>query len=60
MSRERAIRVVLPSAAFVLAIFFWEVIVRVNHIPPVILPAPSLIGVRRWSRTGGLCSARSS
>ncbi len=54
MNRERAIRLVLPSAAFVLAIFLWEAVVRVNHIPPVILPAPSLIAADAGQGLGDL------
>ncbi len=48
MSPERRIRFFLPVAAFVGAILLWEAIVRVNHIPPVILPAPSLIAQTLW------------
>ena len=52
MSREQRIRLVLPIAAFAAAIALWEIIVRMNHIPPVILPAPSLIAqtlVKDWN-----------
>jgi NitT/TauT family transport system permease protein len=48
MSRERRIRFILPIAAFAAAILLWEAIVRVNHIPPVILPPPSLIAQTLW------------
>jgi NitT/TauT family transport system permease protein len=40
---ERALRYALPALAFVLALALWEAVVRVNAIPPYILPAPSLI-----------------
>jgi len=52
VSREQRIRLVLPIAAFAAAIALWEIIVRMNHIPPVILPAPSLIAqtlVKDWN-----------
>ncbi len=51
MSRDRAVRTILPTLAFVVALFLWEAIVRINDIPPVILPAPSLIAktlVKDW------------
>ena len=59
MSRDRRIRFFLPIAAFVGAISLWEAIVRVNHIPPVILPAPSLIAQTLWKDWNTLM-ARSS
>jgi NitT/TauT family transport system permease protein len=44
-SRQRNIlRLALPAAVFIVAIAAWEIHVRVNGIPPYILPAPSLIG----------------
>jgi len=43
MSRERFIETGLPLAALAVALALWEAVVRLNHIPPVILPAPSLI-----------------
>jgi len=56
MSRQQAIRTLLPTLAFVMAIVLWEALVRVNHIPPVILPAPSLIAqtlVKDWGTLSG-------
>ena len=56
MKAERVIRYVLPTIAFLAAIGFWEAAVRINHIPPVILPSPSLIAttlVRDWSTLYG-------
>jgi NitT/TauT family transport system permease protein len=38
------LKLVLPLAVFAAAIGFWELAVRLNGIPPYILPAPSLIG----------------
>ena len=43
MSRDQLQRYVLPALALVLALAAWEAVVRINNIPPVILPAPSLI-----------------
>lgn len=40
---ERALRLVLPALALLLALALWEAVVRVNAIPPYILPAPSLV-----------------
>jgi len=51
VSRESRIRLILPVLAFSLLIALWEAIVRVNHIPPVILPPPSLVAttlVKDW------------
>jgi NitT/TauT family transport system permease protein len=48
---DRVIRYVLPTVAFVAAIGLWEATVRINQIPPVILPSPSLIAttlVKDW------------
>ncbi len=43
MTRERFVNIGLPLFALLAAIGFWEAIVRINDIPPVILPAPSQI-----------------
>ncbi|HME83950.1 MAG TPA: ABC transporter permease subunit [Roseiarcus sp.] len=51
MKTDKVIRYVLPTAAFVAAIGLWEATVRINQIPPVILPSPSLIAttlVKDW------------
>jgi NitT/TauT family transport system permease protein len=40
---ERALRLVMPVLALVLAIAFWEWIVRANDLPPYILPGPLLV-----------------
>jgi len=48
---DKVIRYVLPTVAFVAAIGLWEATVRINQIPPVILPSPSLIAttlVKDW------------
>jgi len=47
---------VLPVAIFIAAIAGWEAIVRINKIPPYLLPAPSLIGetiVKDWPLLSG-------
>lgn len=40
---ERLLNVALPAAVFCLAIAVWEAVVRLEEIPPYVLPAPSLI-----------------
>ena len=55
-SRLTLIRYVLPTVAFLAMLALWEAVVRINHIPPVILPSPSLIGqtlVKDWSTLFG-------
>ena len=52
MNRDKVLRRVLPTAAFLAAVGLWEATVRLNHVPPVILPSPSLIAttlVKDWS-----------
>jgi NitT/TauT family transport system permease protein len=41
--RERALRLLAPAAVLALGIALWELVVRVNNIPPYILPAPDLV-----------------
>jgi NitT/TauT family transport system permease protein len=48
-------RYALPALALIAGLVFWEVMVRVNQIQPVILPAPSLIAytlVHDWGPLG--------
>jgi NitT/TauT family transport system permease protein len=40
---DRALRIVLPIVVLVLALAVWELAVRIEHIPPYVLPAPGLI-----------------
>src|SRR5437763_8728381 len=40
---QRAVRVVLPLVVFAAGLLAWELVVRVNEIPPYVLPAPSVI-----------------
>jgi NitT/TauT family transport system permease protein len=42
-SRERALRLALPVIVLALVLGIWELVVRLADIPPVELPAPSLI-----------------
>jgi NitT/TauT family transport system permease protein len=51
-----ALKIVLPLVVFAAAIAAWEAIVRVEGVPPYILPAPSLIArtlVADWSLLSG-------
>ena len=41
--RDRVLRVVLPVIVLALSLAAWELVVRLAHIPPYVLPAPSLI-----------------
>jgi NitT/TauT family transport system permease protein len=41
----------LPALTVVLFLVAWEVLVRVRNIPPIYLPAPSLIAVYLWRMT---------
>jgi NitT/TauT family transport system permease protein len=43
-SREQALRVALPVIVLALVLGLWELAVRVEGIPPYVLPAPSRIG----------------
>jgi NitT/TauT family transport system permease protein len=40
---ERALRIVAPAAVLVLSIVAWDLVVRLNNIPPYILPGPWLV-----------------
>ena len=40
---DRLLRVALPILVLALGLFIWEAIVRINKIPPYVLPSPSLI-----------------
>jgi NitT/TauT family transport system permease protein len=41
--REHALQVALPAVVLILALLGWEFVVRVNAIPPYILPGPLLV-----------------
>src|SRR5688572_19104182 len=40
---EDAMRVLLPVAALVLGLLFWDLVVRLREIPPHVLPRPALV-----------------
>ncbi|MEA3026771.1 MAG: NitT/TauT family transport system permease protein [Alphaproteobacteria bacterium] len=40
---ERALRVLAPAAVLALGIVLWDLVVRINGIPPYILPSPGLV-----------------
>ena len=45
----------LPLATLALAALAWELVVRINHIPPYVLPAPTLVAqtiVTDWQTLG--------
>lgn len=41
--RDHALRIALPILVLALVLLIWEAIVRINHIPPYVLPGPGLI-----------------
>ena len=46
------------SATLGLAILAWDLVVRINHIPPFILPGPGLVAatlVADWTLLGICC-----
>jgi NitT/TauT family transport system permease protein len=42
-SRDRALRIALPIVVLTLGLALWEFVVRIENIPPYVLPAPGLI-----------------
>ena len=40
---KRLVRILLPVAVLAIGIAAWEFVVRINHIPPYVLPAPSAV-----------------
>ena len=56
MTRDQFQKYLLPGVALLVALFGWEAVVRVNEIPPVLLPSPSLIVstlIQDWRTLGG-------
>ncbi|HEX7156117.1 MAG TPA: ABC transporter permease [Burkholderiaceae bacterium] len=51
---RRALRALLPLSVSAAALVLWEAVVRVNSIPPYILPAPSLIVRTLWQNLDSL------
>ena len=41
--RDRALRIALPIAVLALGLLIWEMAVRIEDVPPYVLPAPGLI-----------------
>jgi NitT/TauT family transport system permease protein len=41
--RDHVLRMALPMAVLVLVLIIWEAVVRLNNVPPYVLPAPGLI-----------------
>ena len=53
--REEVMRIALPVAVLALGVVAWDLVVRLNNIPPYILPAPGLVVstlVSDWSVLG--------
>ena len=40
---DRLLRLSLPVIVLALGVLLWDVVVRMNHIPPYVLPAPGLV-----------------
>ena len=40
---EDALRVLLPIAVLALGVLVWDLVVRINGIPPYVLPGPVLV-----------------
>jgi NitT/TauT family transport system permease protein len=47
--REQAARILLPLAVLALVILAWDEVVRINAIPPYLLPSPGLVLETLWS-----------
>jgi NitT/TauT family transport system permease protein len=41
--RERMLRILAPAAVLALGVIAWELLVRLNDIPPYILPSPGVV-----------------
>ncbi|HEY3791576.1 MAG TPA: ABC transporter permease, partial [Bradyrhizobium sp.] len=39
----RLARILLPVVVFAVGVAVWELVVRVDHIPPYVLPGPSAV-----------------
>ena len=44
----RAFRFLLPVAVLAIVIYGWDLVVRLNHLPPYILPSPGLVVETLW------------
>jgi NitT/TauT family transport system permease protein len=43
MKRDRLLRIALPIVVLALGVAIWEAVVRIENIPPYVLPSPGLI-----------------
>lgn len=48
MRAVQAVRMLLPVAVLAAAIYGWDLVVRLNHLPPYILPSPGLVLDTLW------------
>jgi len=46
---DQVARILLPVGVLALGIFAWDLVVRVNSIPPYVLPGPGLVFATLWS-----------
>jgi NitT/TauT family transport system permease protein len=46
---DRVARILLPIVVLVVVLFGWDLVVRVEAIPPYVLPGPRLVGSTLWS-----------
>jgi len=46
---DQAARILLPVGVLALGILAWDLVVRVNAIPPYVLPGPGLVFATLWS-----------
>jgi NitT/TauT family transport system permease protein len=46
---DQAARIVLPVGVLALGVLAWDLVVRVNAIPPYVLPGPRLVFATLWS-----------
>jgi len=46
---DQVARILLPVGVLALGAFAWDLVVRVNSIPPYVLPAPGLVFATLWS-----------
>ena len=54
---ERILTVVAPLLVLVVALVAWEMVVRINHMPPYILPGPLLVLKTLWTSWPSLSSS---
>ena len=40
--RDRALRIALPIIVLALGLLIWEMVVRIEDVPPYVVPAPGL------------------